>query len=152
MTDWEEGWDQNIDFWSDILNPWGYVDFALEPTWDKAEDQAIAFGVKSFIATTAATGVWALSGGGASMGMWFGASPPTAKRMMFLKAAGYKEAFAWIYRNRAPLAKGVGYALAVYVGYQGYRHRYSSVAYTAGDDVRTHVGGGYSFRNPITGM
>jgi hypothetical protein len=29
---------------------------------------------------------------------------------------------------------------------------YRSVAYTAGHDMRKHVGGGMSFRNPVTGM
>ncbi len=27
-----------------------------------------------------------------------------------------------------------------------------SIRYTAGDDMRVHIGGGYSFRNPISGM
>ena len=80
MTDWQRAWDQNVDFWTDVFNPLGYVEFALDPTYERGKEQAFHFGIKSMILASAATAVWALSGGGSSMGMWFGASPPTAKR------------------------------------------------------------------------
>lgn len=94
---WEKGWDQNVQFWGDVFNPMGYVELATDPSEDKFAEQALHFSIKSAIATGAAAGVWALSGGGASMGMWFGASPPTAKRMFALKADTYRAMaqFVW---------------------------------------------------------
>ncbi len=152
MSYWREGWDQNVDFWTEVFNPLGYVEFALEPTYEKGKEQLFHLAIKSAILTSAATGVWALSGGGASMGMWFGASAPTAQRMFALKAASYKEAAQFMYSHRATLARGAAYGLGAYVGYQGFRHRYATFSSTAGNDARTHVGGQMSFRNPISGM
>lgn len=145
--EWEQWIDETVDFWGDVFNPLGYWEFATDPTWDKGKEQMFHFGLKSALLTTAAAGVWALSGGGASMGMWFGASPPTAQRMMALKASGYKEVGQWLYTHRAALARGVGWGIAAYIGYKGFRNRYSTIAET--QRLGGSIGPFQSVRNPI---
>ena len=145
--EWAASWDANVDFWGDVFNPLGYWDLAVDPTWDKAKEQMFHFGIKSALLTTAAAGVWALSGGGASMGMWFGASPPTAGRMMALKASGYKEVAQWMYTHRAALARGIGWGIAAYIGYKSFRNRYAPIAHTQA--ARGSIGPYQSVRNPI---
>lgn len=118
----EKGWDENQQFWFDVFNPMGYYDLVTDPTQEKMEEQAFHMAIKSGLLTTAATGVWALSGGGASMGMWFGAAPPTFKRMFFLKAEGYRAAgqFARQHLLRPALTaiRGITpYAIAYGAGY-----------------------------------
>ncbi len=107
---WERGLDESLRFWSDVFNPIGYFELIQDPTADKAKEQALHFAIKSGILTTGAGLVWALSGGGASMGMWFGASPPTAGRMFALKADTYRQLFHGA-RHAAPyLARAAPYA------------------------------------------
>ncbi len=107
---WEKGFEENIEFWSEVFNPMGYVDLVLDPTEAKAREQALHFSIKSAMVTTAATGVWALSGGGASMGMWFGAEPPTTRRMLALKADTYRQMLNAIRHAPPYLARAAPYA------------------------------------------
>ncbi len=152
MTDWDLAWRENWDFWADVFNPFGYVELATNPSAEIAQEQAFHFAIKSAMLTAGAGGVWALSGGGASMGMWFGAARPTFWRMLNLKAAGYKEAAQFLYNHRVAIARGGAYAVGSYVAYRAFRSRYDTFMMTAGDDAIFHPGGSVSFRNPISGM
>ena len=99
-----------LSWWADVFNPLGYLELASEPSEEKFAEQALHFSIKSAIVTAAAASVWALSGGGASMGMWFGASPPTTRRMLALKADTYRQMMEAT-RHAAPhLARAAPYA------------------------------------------
>ena len=112
----ERGLDETVRFWSDVLNPMGYVELIQDPTAEKAKEQALHFAIKSGILTTGAGLVWALSGGGASMGMWFGASPPTAGRMFALKADTYRQMvqLGWSYGPQIVLVGSTAAQAAVW--------------------------------------
>lgn len=57
------------------------------------------------------------------------------------------------YYKTLALFPALSTALAYYtVGRETVTAPYRSVRYTAGDDMRMHVGGNVSFRNPISGM
>ncbi len=113
---WERGLEENLRFWTDVFNPMGYVELIQDPSAEKAREQALHFAIKSGLVTTAAAGVWALSGGGASMGMWFGASPPTAFRMFALKADTYRQIakLSWSYGPQIALVASTAAQAAVW--------------------------------------
>ncbi len=74
-----------------------------------------------------------------------------AHRFGAFGTAGYSGGFGY-YRS-LEMFPGLQYALAYYtVGREVVAAPYRSARYTAGHDMRTHVGGHMSFRNPITGL
>ena len=74
-----------------------------------------------------------------------------AHRFGVLGTAGHVGGFG--YFKSLEMFPGLQLALAYYtVGREVVAAPYRSVRFTAGDDMRKHVGGGLSFRNPISGM
>ncbi len=139
-------------YFASVLSPMSYFDLVMDPSEEQLAETAEHTLVAGGLLTLAATIPWALSGGGASMGMWFGSLPPTAKRVAAIKIDAWASMARWMYHHRAAFIRAGLYGLGSYVLYTGFRNRYSTISYTGSGGTVFHPGGGISFRNPISGM
>ncbi len=64
-------------YMASVISPLSYAELAMDPTKENAAEAAEHALVGTAILGTAVFATWAISGGGASMGMWFGATTPT---------------------------------------------------------------------------
>ena len=94
------------------INPIGYLDFDKYSTSEGRKEKAEHLAIGSTIWGSSAFGVWALSGGGASMPMWFGAMRPGIRETWAVKQHVWKTIGQQAVRTAVNVSPHVPFALA----------------------------------------